>query len=348
MAVQSSSEVDASDVVPCPRQQGLEVLIKTTKTNQDRGLRLVCELCAKAKRGAQEHFASEEEQAAATEEATMEKAWIDRPREYATVGRLATHVWAAHGVGNSIVDALQPELKADLLSQHLPKTVVDDGGLLICVKPAGISTRDFGHTDGMVLLSLPSSGDGENLTTPQPAHRLDTATAGCLVMGRTKSATSALGLAFERRRCKKQYCAIVCGAFPSDELGKSGVIDKPLGGKSCVTHFTVLRVDPSACHGVVTTLRLEPHTGRKHQLRRHMKALGCPIVGDTSYMPWISLKVLNDNGMDPPPLMLWAANITLPHPERPEEMVLADAGAEPPAFQNYRMAERPLGSIYSL
>ena len=118
MAVQSSSEVDASDVVPCPRQQGLEVLIKTTKTNQDRGLRLVCELCAKAKRGAQEHFASEEEQAAATEEATMEKAWIDRPREYATVGRLATHVWAAHGVGNSIVDALQPELKADLLSQH--------------------------------------------------------------------------------------------------------------------------------------------------------------------------------------------------------------------------------------
>lgn len=347
MAAESSSEADASNIVTCPHQQASQSPAKKKKTVRDRGLRLVCELCAAANRGAWEHVATEEETTVALEEATAGKRRINRPREYATFGSLATHVWAAHDVGTPIMDAIQPELKADLLSQHLPKAVVDDGGLLICVKPAGISTRDFGHTDSMSLLSLPSSEDGQNLTTPQPVHRLDTATAGCLVMGRTKAAKSALGLAFERRLCMKQYCAIVCGAFPSDKLGKIGVIDRPLGGKPCVTHFAVIRVDASMCHGVVTTLRLEPHTGRKHQLRRHMEALGCPIVGDKTYKPWISLKVRGDDGMEPPPLMLWAANITLPHPERPEEMILADAGDEPPTFEEYRTAERPRDLIDS-
>jgi 23S rRNA-/tRNA-specific pseudouridylate synthase len=317
------------------------------RQQQDQSLRLRCELCAAMKR--------ERESAAASASSNKRR----KPKEYATVGRLAMHVRAAHE-GAHVATALS----AEALAQSRPVVVREDGALLVCIKPAGIDTRDFGHVDGMVLLAL-----AEGLTTPQPVHRLDAATSGCLAMGRTKEAVVALNAAFEQRLVKKQYTAIICGELPR-ELGDSGVIETPLGGKPCVTHFRVVRRDPSLSHGTITTVQLEPYTGRTHQLRRHMEGLGCPIAGDTAYQPWISLKtsgVDSDAVGSAPPLMLWAAKITLPHPERsaaaaaaaaaaPREeeeeeeeekegfqMVEADAGPEPPTFEAYRVAERPAG-----
>lgn len=283
-------------------------------------LTLACQLCAKERRNAESNGTISAADAAPK--------WKKRrePQEYASYGRLAMHVKAVHE-GSHIVDAVV----AQAATAHKPATVVEDGGLLVCVKPAGIDTRDFGHTDSMILLALQNG-----LSIPRPVHRLDAATAGCLVMGRTKAAVAAMSKSFKERLVQKQYCAIVCGAFPR-ELGRSGTLDSPLSGKPCVTHFTVLQEDPSVSHGTVTTVRLEPHTGRTHQLRRHMAAIGCPIVGDPSYQPRVSLRV-REAGLSPPPLLLWAAKVSLPHPDRPE-VIEADAGPEPPTFQAYRFAE---------
>jgi RluA family pseudouridine synthase len=125
---------------------------------------------------------------------------------------------------------------------------------------------------------------------PQPAHRLDTDTAGCLVLGRTKPALAALGRIFAEGLARKTYWAVVRGG-PAQE---DGVIDAPLrktssaargwrmevaaDGQQAVTRWRVLG------HGEGTTwLELSPLTGRTHQLRVHCAAAGFPILGDPVY-----------------------------------------------------------------
>ena len=125
---------------------------------------------------------------------------------------------------------------------------------------------------------------------PQPAHRLDTDTAGCLVLGRTKPALAALGRIFAEGLARKTYWAVVRGRPPEDE----GTIDAPLRkistaargwrmethatGQPALTRWRVLG------RGVGTTwLELSPLTGRTHQLRVHCAAAGFPILGDPVY-----------------------------------------------------------------
>ena len=179
-------------------------------------LRLRCELCAASVKKRRDSKPAEP--VAATSNKRR------KAKEYANVGRLSSHVKAAHP-GSHVSAALTPEG----LAQHRPVTVYEDDAMVVCVKPAGIDTRDFGHIDGMVLLAL-----SEGLTTPQTVHRLDAATSGCLAMARTKDAVVSLNASFEQRLVKKSYAAIVCGDFPQ-QLGESGVLEAPLGGKPCVT-----------------------------------------------------------------------------------------------------------------
>lgn len=125
---------------------------------------------------------------------------------------------------------------------------------------------------------------------PQPAHRLDTDTAGCLVLGRTKPALAALGRIFAQGLARKTYWAVVRGG-PADA---AGVIDAPLRkvstraagwrmephpeGQAAVTRWRVL-----GRGGGTAWLELAPQTGRTHQLRIHCAAAGFPILGDPVY-----------------------------------------------------------------
>ncbi len=125
---------------------------------------------------------------------------------------------------------------------------------------------------------------------PQPAHRLDTDTAGCLVLGRTKPALAALGALFAGRRAGKTYWAVVAGRPAADR----GVVDRPLRkistreagwrmeahaeGQPARTAWRMLGTD-----GARSWLELRPETGRTHQLRVHCTLLGCPILGDPFY-----------------------------------------------------------------
>jgi tRNA pseudouridine32 synthase / 23S rRNA pseudouridine746 synthase len=122
-----------------------------------------------------------------------------------------------------------------------------------------------------------------------------------------------LGQEFEKRRAKKTYIAIVKGLISQD----NGTIDLPLGadwpnrprqmvdnvnGRSAITEWTVINRSETE-----TRVRLSPLTGRSHQLRVHMLALGHPILGDIIYD--------EANAAHWPRLMLHAESLSLHHPE---------------------------------
>jgi tRNA pseudouridine32 synthase / 23S rRNA pseudouridine746 synthase len=196
-----------------------------------------------------------------------------------------------------------------------------DEAMVVLNKPAG-------------LLSVPGRGDDRQdclaLRVQQRwadaliVHRLDMATSGLLVMGRGAAMQRALSLAFEQRLADKRYEAIVHGVVADD----AGEIDLPLitdwphrprqmvcfeRGKPSLTRFTVVSRDEVAQR---TRVSLEPVTGRSHQLRVHLLALGHPIVGDELYAPQgVGL------GADATVRMhLHAAELGLPHPLSGEPM----------------------------
>jgi hypothetical protein len=116
------------------------------------------------------------------------------------------------------------------------------------------------------------------LYRPQEIHRLDAETGGLLVCAKTAPALRVLSAAFRQRAVKKRYRALVRGA-----LDGCGRVTLELGGKACWTEFRAVAVHASALCGSVTTVDLWPHTGRLHQLRRHMALIGHPILGDVKY-----------------------------------------------------------------
>ena len=166
-----------------------------------------------------------------------------------------------------------------------------DECLLVIDKPAG-------------LLSVPGRGDDKQdcliarVQTRYPdaliVHRLDMATSGLMILARGASAQRSLSLAFAQRRISKRYVARVAGHLGEPAQGW-GVIDLPIGadwaerprqkidllaGKPSLTRWR--RLAPSA-DGGSTRLELAPETGRSHQLRVHLLALGHPILGDQLY-----------------------------------------------------------------
>lgn len=126
----------------------------------------------------------------------------------------------------------------------------------------------------------------------EAAHRLDRDTSGLLLLARGRDARRALGRAFERGEVEKTYVALVCGRPPIP----AGTISQPLApdplapprqrvdpvvGRPATTRFETIGV--AAERPELSVLRLEPVTGRSHQLRVHLAWLGCPVLGDPLY-----------------------------------------------------------------
>jgi tRNA pseudouridine32 synthase / 23S rRNA pseudouridine746 synthase len=182
----------------------------------------------------------------------------------------------------------------------------EDTQILVLDKPAG-------------LLSVPGKLEGRQdclLTRLQAArwdallvHRLDCDTSGVIVFARTKQAQGFLGQEFEHRRAQKSYVARVHGVMAEDS-GTSDWQYRPRqkvtpDGRPAQTDWQVIgRSD------IETRVRLTPHTGRSHQLRVHMLALGHPIIGDQIYAPETSRQY--------PRLMLHAETLSLHHPATKE------------------------------
>jgi RluA family pseudouridine synthase len=159
--------------------------------------------------------------------------------------------------------------------------------LLVLDKPSGlpVSARSGQSLEAW----LPSLRMGKR-RDPQPAHRLDADTAGCLVLGRTAPMLARLNALFAARRVEKIYWAVLRGTL----RGESGTVDAPLrkvstkergwrmevhqAGDPARTVWRVLGRAPG-----MTLVELRPETGRTHQLRVHCAHLGAPILGDAMY-----------------------------------------------------------------
>lgn len=172
----------------------------------------------------------------------------------------------------------------------LSRVLYRDALMLVLDKPAGIAVHAGGAVRGRTLDSYFDALRYGLPRRPELAHRLDRETSGCLVLGRHRKSIADLNLLFRDGGVEKTYLAIVEGG-PEIEAGE---IDLPIGPKDKDRGWHQ-KVDPDKGLPARTSYRvlaradgksvveLDLHTGRTHQLRVHMAALGCPILGDRIY-----------------------------------------------------------------
>ena len=170
-----------------------------------------------------------------------------------------------------------------------------DDDVIVVAKPAGLVVHPgAGHPDGTLVNGLlarfPELAHAGDPARPGIVHRLDRDTSGLMVVARTARAYDALVDALGRREVERQYQALVWGRLDAPR----GVIDAPIGrsaarrtrmavregGREARTSYSVLDEfdDPA-----VSLLECRLETGRTHQIRVHLAAIGHPVVGDAPY-----------------------------------------------------------------
>jgi 23S rRNA pseudouridine955/2504/2580 synthase len=176
------------------------------------------------------------------------------------------------------------------------RILYEDAHLLVCDKPAGLPIHPGTGITGDTLvdqaraylerqgLSVP---EGE--FKPSPAHRLDRDTSGVVVVAKTRQAMVRLTEIFSAGEAKKTYLALAKGRFqkergtidlrlPEHQQTSASKQTRGVNLQEAITHFSKLAGGSEA-----TLLELEIETGRTHQIRRHLAAIGHPVVGDARY-----------------------------------------------------------------
>ncbi len=203
-----------------------------------------------------------------------------------------------------------------------PEVLFEDKALLVINKPAGLVVHPAPSVKGLTLidwikeyLGPAASADFEEMNRLGLVHRLDKDTTGVIVVTKSAAAKTALGKQFHDRETKKQYVAFVQGVPPK----RTGIISAPIGrSKKVATRMAVTGTGrPSETSFEITEamkevalVTLYPKTGRTHQLRVHLAAIGHPIVGDWTY--GAHSKWQKQYGIERP--LLHAESIAFAHP----------------------------------
>jgi 23S rRNA pseudouridine1911/1915/1917 synthase len=194
--------------------------------------------------------------------------------------------------GGETVEFEQPAAPSDaLVPEELELAVVfEDEHLLVVDKPAGLVVHPApGHAAGTLVHGLLGRVGGGERGRPGVVHRLDRDTSGLIVLARTSEAHRRLQGLVRRRELERHYLALVAGRPRS----RRGRIEAPIGRdrndplrhsldtdtpREAVTHFEIVELLPN--HALLD-VRLE--TGRTHQIRVHLEAIGLPVAGDPVY-----------------------------------------------------------------
>lgn len=171
----------------------------------------------------------------------------------------------------------------------------EDDNILIAYKPKGVVSNYEGNEKNKNILvpyfdELVKQDKGENHII---CHRLDTNTEGLVIFAKDKNTHAELLDVFKNNNINKEYIALVHGKLPKsqdtlshyilkdEKTGFSKIIDKHVkDAKSCITEYEVIKhIKNKNC----SVVKVKLHTGRTHQIRAHMKYLGCPVIGDSKY-----------------------------------------------------------------
>ncbi len=226
------------------------------------------------------------------------------------------------------IDLPQPK-PGELVAQSIPLDILyEDDFIIVLNKPSALVVHPaVGHPDGTLVNALlahcPDMFSIGGEMRPGIVHRLDQDTSGVMVVAKTDAAMVALSGAFQDGRVGKTYQAIVHG-LPDPLTGR---IESLIGrdpvhrqrmavvmrnGKQAITNYEVVETFASAARLQVTI-----ETGRTHQIRVHLKHIGCPVAGDSVYG---RAKADSQMPVIPKRQMLHAWRLIIPHPESGTEV----------------------------
>jgi 23S rRNA pseudouridine1911/1915/1917 synthase len=215
---------------------------------------------------------------------------------FVTIGGLMEKASHKTEIGEKIEITIPPPALTGLLPEAIPiKILYEDDDLLVIDKPAGLTVHPApGHPShtlvNAVLSHLSEIEEEGNVIRPGIVHRLDKDTSGLMLVAKNNVALANLSDQFKSRSVKKVYITLVKGIIKPEK----GVIDAPIGrdsgdrkkmavtgesrGRQARTNYRVLRYV-----GKNSLLEITPETGRTHQIRVHLAAIGYPVFGDITY-----------------------------------------------------------------
>ncbi len=196
--------------------------------------------------------------------------------------------------GDKIDFTIPPEAPSHLIPEEIPlKIIYEDSDLMVIDKPAGLAVHPApGHPAhtlaNAVVGHLPDLAEDEESLRPGIVHRLDKDTSGLILVAKNRLAQANLSEQFKSRTVLKYYQVLVKGKLSPE----TGIIEANIGrdprhrqrmavvtrGREARTEYRVVKYI-----GDYSLLEIKPETGRTHQIRVHLAAIGFPVVGDATY-----------------------------------------------------------------